>query len=156
MEFFIAPLVVALVLIAIAYPIWRPGAVAHSDPIGPAARTVTLEERKTQIYAAIRELGFDYNTDKLLEDDYREEVARLKKDAVAVVRKLAELRSSPPRGPAALEAEIEEAARSLAPGVTHDETKAEAKSDAFCTQCGEGAGAGDRFCSACGAPLRER
>lgn len=152
MDVVIAILVVSAVATAIGYPLWRPGPQPLPDPVGPAARIVALEEGKARIYAAIRELGFDYRTDKLLEDDYRAEVEHLKADAVGVVRELDELRQHPPRGPEALESEIAEVLGSLDRDELETDTGEE---EIFCTQCGQRVQADDRFCASCGTELRQ-
>ena len=145
-------MVVAVVAAAIAYPLFRPGPQPPPDPVGPAATLAALEERKLQLYAGIRELGFDYRMDKLEEADYDEEVERLKGEAVAVVRQIDELRSDPPRGPEELEAEIAALRGGFADG--GDASPEAGESGAFCTQCGTPAGSEDRFCASCGTKLR--
>lgn len=173
MTVLLAVLVVSVVAVAVAWPLVRPGAEAPPDPVGPAAQLAALEERKRQLYGAIRELGFDLRTDKLEEADYEQEVERVKAEAVDVVRQIDEIKNRPPRGSDELEAEIAalrgqvpdaapanavpaRAASAGAPGATAAQAPAAAGSAAksFCTQCGTPAEAGDRFCSACGAPLR--
>lgn len=165
-----AVMVVTVVTLAIAYPLWKPGPQAPPDPVGPAATLAALEEHKLRLYASIRELGFDYRTDKLVEADYEEEVERVKTEAVAVVREIGELRSQPPRGSTDLEAEIGafreglgSAARDHAPqGSAAPQSSAtpeasetpQASAQGFCTQCGAPAVAEDRFCSSCGNQLR--
>lgn len=164
----LAVMVVAVVTVAVAYPLFKPGPEAPPDPVGPAAELAALQERKLQLYAAIRELGFDYRTDKLEEADYEEEVERIKAEAVEVVRKIDELKSQPPRGPEELEAEIAAFRRNLTdagsatatatdPGIPATEQAAPpapAHDKVFCTQCGTPAQGGDRFCAACGNALR--
>jgi hypothetical protein len=158
MTVLLAALVVSVVAVAVAWPLVRPGPEAPPDPIGPAAQLAALEERKRQLYGAIRELGFDYRTDKLEEADYDEEVERVKAEAIEVVRQIDEIKNNPPRGPEDLEAEIAalRGQAATAPAPAAGATPADAKDDAksFCTQCGTPAAAGDRFCSACGTPLR--
>jgi hypothetical protein len=151
-------MVVAVVAVAIAYPLWKPGPQAPPDPVGPAATLAALEEHKLRLYASIRELGFDYRTDKLEEADYEEEVERIKAEAVAVVREINELRSQPPRGPEDLEAEIGAVRQRLGGNARDPAPQAagtpQASGNVFCTQCGTPAAAEDRFCSSCGNQLR--
>ena len=71
--------------------------MAMSEVESSTATLAALEEHKLRLYAAIRELGFDYRTDKLEEADYEEEVERIKAEAVVVVRQISELRSQAPR-----------------------------------------------------------
>jgi hypothetical protein len=171
MTVLLAVLVVGVAAVAVAYPLWKPGPQAAPDPIGPAARLAGLQERKLQLYAAIRELGFDYRTDKLEEADYEEEVERVKAEAIAVVRQIDEIKRQPPRGSEELEAEIAAfrqqhggqvpaaaaasggPAPAAAAGAGNREV-APAATKVFGTQCGGAAAPGDRFCGACGSPLR--
>ena len=151
----LAVVVLAGVAAIIGYPLLRPGREAPLDPIGPAAQLAALQERKLQIYAAIRELGFDYNTDKLEKADYEEAVDQLKREAVEIVRQIDVLRSQPPRADEALEAEIAAARQALPAAAPASATAPEGRAGAFCTQCGAPAAPGDRFCGACGTPLRQ-
>ena len=166
----LAVMVVAVVAVTIAYPLWKPGPQPPPDPVGSAATLAALEEHKLRLYASIRELGFDYRTDKLEEADYEEEVERIKAEAVAVVREISELRSQAPRGSDELEAEIgafrrglggdarahapEASGASAAPQTPGTVAVPQGSENVFCTQCGNPAAAGDRFCSSCGSQLR--
>jgi len=150
-----AVMVVAVVAIVVAYPLLRPGPQAPADPVGPAAEVAALEERKRQLYASIRELGFDYQTDKLEEADYEEEVERIKAEAARVVRQIEEIKTQPARGSDGLEAEIAALRGGVpVPATADSATPATAGSAAFCTQCGNAASTDDRFCASCGSPLR--
>ena len=156
MDILIAVFVASGVAAVVAYPLFRPGPQPAPDPVGLEAIRAALQERKLQIYAAIRDLGFDYNTDKLEEADYEEEVERLKAEAIGIVRQMDGLESGPARGSDSLEAEIEAARRGLEGGpaaATGPEAPAPGAA-AFCTQCGTPAGSGDRFCASCGHKLR--
>ena len=151
----LAVVVLAGVAAIIGYPLLRPGREAPLDPIGPAAQLAALQERKLQIYAAIRELGFDYNTDKLEKADYEEAVDQLKREAVEIVRQIDVLRSQPPRADEALEAEIAAARQPLPAAAPAFAADPGGRAGAFCTQCGAPAARGDRFCGACGTPLSQ-
>ena len=151
----LAVMVVTIVAVVVGYPLWRPGPQAPPDPIGPAATVAALEDRKLQIYAGIRELGFDYRMDKLEQADYDVEVERLKAEAIGVVRQIDELRRQPPRGPDELEAEIAAFRQQLDdPSTTANDDESKDEAGQFCTQCGTPGGREDRFCAACGNQLR--
>ena len=155
MEILLAVFVASGVAAVVAYPLFRPGPQPAPDPVGPEAVRAALQERKLQIYAAIRDLGFDYNTDKLEEADYEAEVEHLKAEAIGIVRQMDDLESAPVRGSESLEAEIEAARHRLEGGPTAATQDAPTPGDAaFCTQCGTPAGSGDRFCASCGNKLR--
>lgn len=150
MAAFLTLIVLAVVAAAVAYPLWRPRLEPPAEPLGPGARLRELEQRKDAHYAAIRELGFDYRTGKLTREDYEAEVEGLKAEAAEVIRAMEELRTAPPRGPEELESTIAAARRKLAAGIP-----APGETARFCTHCGRRADAADRFCAACGTPLRE-
>lgn len=152
MSMVIIVLVLSATLVAIAWPLVRPELAAMDSDAGPASHMAALEERKLSIYGAIRDVGFDYRTDKLTEEDYQREVATLKAEAVAVLREMETLRSSPPRGTEELEREIERARRGTGIGPGEGLT---ASGTRYCTQCGEPAAVDDRFCAGCGATLRK-
>lgn len=155
MTVLMAVMVVGVVAAVLAYPLFRPAPMSMGGPVGSAAKIAALEERKLQIYAAIREIGFDFRTDKLEQQDYEEEVEGLKSEAVLVMKEIDELRQQQPRGPEALEQEI--ARLRSRPSGDATATAADGSSPAaavFCTQCGTAARAGDRFCSGCGSPMR--
>ena len=143
------------VLAAIAYPFWRPPLFALGGPSGPAAELAALETRKSAIYGAIREVGFDLRTDKITDEDYHSEVERLKNEAVEVIGQIESMRTETPRGSARVESLVEKARQRLGGS---DGTPAgdsgEAGPASFCTQCGRRAGDADRFCAGCGSELK--
>jgi hypothetical protein len=168
MEVLLGILIGGGALLAIGYPIWKPAPWSVGATGGPASQVTLLEERKELTYAAIRELGFDFRTDKLSEDDYQIEMGRLKSEAVAIVRQIDEISSVRPTGSEDLEREIAAVRAQIAPPVqprqmVAEEAPATASSGLqgvpgdgpFCTQCGRQAGSQDRFCAGCGTQLRE-
>ena len=78
MDLLLGLIVGTVVLLSIGYPIWKPAPRVMGSSGGPASELAALEERKESTYAAIRELGFDFHTDKLSEADYQLEIERLK------------------------------------------------------------------------------
>lgn len=150
----LAILVVAVVASVIGYPLWHPSPATPTTPIGPSATLAALEDRKLQIYAGIRELGFDYRMDKLEEADYEGEVERLKAEAVGVVKQIEELRREIPRGSDELEAEIAVVRGKLDDSATASrDTNLRTSATQFCTECGAPVATDDHFCSACGNHL---
>jgi hypothetical protein len=168
MEVFLVVLVLCGVLLVVGYPIWKPAPQQLARVAGPASRVADLEERKESTYAAIRELGFDFRTDKLSEADYHIEIERLKAEAVSIVRQIDEISSVTPTGSEDVEREIAAARIRLAPAMAPPAPVARAAGSVtssreagvpatgpFCTQCGRQAGPEDRFCAGCGTPLRQ-
>lgn len=136
-------LVVATVLAALSYPLWRPPLVAFDEGAGPASRLTLLEDRKQAIYGSIRDAGFDLRTDKMTQADYDQEMETLKAEAVEVMAQIEAMRNDVPRASKSLEAEIS--------GLRADRpAAASTAAPAFCTQCGGSLREQDRFCGACG------
>ena len=155
MTILMAVLVVGVVAAVLAYPLFNPAPMATTEHGGVADELAALEDRKQQIYSAIRDLGLDFHTDKLEEEDYEHEVERLKAQAVGVMKEIDDLQHHSPRGPESLEEEIARAREQRSDaGSDAAGTVASAEAKAFCTQCGGAARSGDRFCSSCGSPLR--
>jgi len=150
MDAVIVAVLLAASVAALLLPLLRPPLVALRSAVGPASRLRNLEERKATLYGAIREVGFDLRTDKITQEDYEVEVARLKTEAVEVVREIETIKSEPPRADEDVERLIA-AARSAVPTPTPP-VAAEADGR-FCTQCGRAAQADDRFCGGCGAEI---
>jgi len=165
MDVLLGLIVGGVVLVAIGYPIWRPAPQLMGSSTGPASDLARLEERKESTYAAIRELGFDFHTDKLSEADYQMEIERLKSEAVGIVHQIEEISGVPPSGSDSVEQEIAAVRRRMEQAIPAPASSAaplpsgtpapDARGAAsFCTQCGRPAGPGDRFCAGCGTPLR--
>ena len=154
------------VAVAILYPLYRPSTEPLDAMTGPLAHRAALEERREVIYAAIRELGFDYRTDKLTTADYEDEIASLKSQAMEIVAAIEKSEAGPAQGPEAIEELIaserllleRDFAEPSATGRHGDRpppTEDGTGKARFCTQCGRRAGHDDRFCAGCGDRLRK-
>jgi hypothetical protein len=126
-----------------------------------------LMQRDT-IYAAIRELDFDYRLGKVSDEDYHPQRERLALQGVAVLKQLDALA---PNGAARIEDDIEAeivrrrkhgrvSARAAEVALSDAEIEAQIRAlrrrpeaGAFCSRCGAASQADDRFCRNCGAAL---
>lgn len=94
-----------------------------------------LQARKEEIYAAIRDIDFDFRMGKLSQEDHAALREQYKTEAIDLMKKL----------------------DTLVPVAGNGSRRAKAAGSApagrFCAQCGEPAPAPDKFCSACGASL---
>lgn len=106
-------------------------------------RRAALLNRRRELYAALRDLDFDYSLDKVALADYSVQRYRLVREATEV---LSELDQFP-----AIDADdtIERAVRAVLAG-----QDAPAPGGAFCPNCGEPFAPADRFCGSCGQPLK--
>lgn len=145
MEVVAVVLVLVGALIPLVLPLIRPPLLALRAAGGPAARLQALDLRKSAIYGAIREVGFDLRTDKVEQGDYDQQIAVLKHEAVEVVAEIEMLKTNPPRASKTVEQDI---------AAVRERSRREAHAASrFCTQCGHAAADDDRFCAKCGTGL---
>lgn len=118
----------------IVYPILK--ARAGSKPEFDSNHHATdLEERKDNIYAAIKEIEFDFQMGKLSEEDFNELRQQYKNDAIQL---------------------LEEMDKAQPGGVkTTDKKSAKSQSASFCWNCGTHLKKKDKFCFDCGTNLAE-
>lgn len=125
-EFIGIVLVIATALF-VGYPLWQKSARAANFKSNHQAED--WQARKEEIYAAIRDIDFDYRMGKLSQEDYNTLREQYKSEAISLMKKI----------------------DALTLGVRPAKGKKAASK--FCHNCGEPAGAGDKFCTACGESL---
>lgn len=125
-EFIGIVLVIATALF-VGYPLWQKSARAANFKSNHQAED--WQARKEEIYAAIRDIDFDYRMGKLSQEDYSTLREQYKGEAINLMKKI----------------------DALALGARPAKGKKAASK--FCHNCGEPAGAGDKFCTACGESL---
>ncbi len=115
-----------------------------------ARRRAELLAERLAIYQALRDLDFEYKTDKVAEDDYKAQRYQLVARGVEVLKQLDAL-DAPDESPAAATAVggLQEAA----PAAGEPVAVAASRAGRYCPRCGASVSPGDRFCGACGAPL---
>jgi len=125
---------------------------------------VELELRRDAIYKAIKDLEFDFESNKISEDDYQQARLKFMQQAAGVLRQIDHYSEDVD---AELDARIDELLAQLqtAEGKFADEAlrqsiRAEIEREAqttptetTCPKCGQPVQPGDGFCSACGASL---
>ncbi len=118
----------------IVYPLLK-ARIGSKQEFDSNHRATDLEERKDNIYAAIKEIEFDFQMGKLSEDDFNDLRQQYKSDAIRLLQ------------------EIDKAQ----PGGTKAAGKKSAKTQSvnFCWKCGAPQKKEDRFCSDCGTNLTE-
>lgn|SRR5574341_1015350 len=155
----------AAVLFVVAYivqPFFSERRAAGASSAGRSAAALLRQQadllnRRNELYAALRELDFDYQTGKVAEDDYGQQRYGLVAQGVELLQQLDGL---PPlvAGPEA--DPVEAAIRAVRSGQTVPvgvaavgEVAARGEAAGFCPQCGSRVFEGDRFCGSCGAAL---
>ncbi len=107
-------------------------------------RRSELRAAHEQVLSILQELDLDYAMGKLAEEDYRAQRAHLLARGAEILRQLDAL-SSPGQQGKAPRGDVEARIEAL---VAQRRGRA-----VFCPQCGVKLVPGDRFCSACGAPV---
>jgi predicted RNA-binding Zn-ribbon protein involved in translation (DUF1610 family) len=143
----------------IAYPLfasrWQQRSLQESPK---AEHRANLEREKQAVYAAIKDLDFEYKTGKLSDEDYAALRESYRARALNILKQINEAEegdtgdAAPAEVPPAVERPAEtEAAETAASTDTAVETEVDAL---HCTQCGEANARGSKFCRACGTPLQ--
>ena len=115
-----------------------------------------LLREKEAVYAAIKDLDFEYKTGKLSDEDYAALRESYRVRALNILKRINE----PEEEAAGLDAEAETAPaaesgtapQGVPPGSTEAAVR-EARQVLSCAQCGEANPRGSKFCSVCGTPL---
>ncbi len=116
-------------------------------------RGKALQQRKEEVYAAIKEMEFDYGMGKVSEEDYQELRSQYKVRALEIMKELDTL----DRGEdvdAAIEKEVQQLrVKGKAKGESIDEEE-DVEEINFCPQCGRKIDPENNFCTGCGMRLR--
>lgn len=158
MTVFVALLLTVLAFAFIAYPLLR----QRLRSVG-AVEDEQLEElhsRRDTTYSMLKELEFDKESGILSEEDYQDLETRYKGKAISILRGIDDLGKG-----SGVDDEIENQVQKLRRGKSSqvdEELEKEVLGlrrgkgkGRFCPQCGVGCQKDDRFCSRCGARLRQ-
>jgi hypothetical protein len=99
MVYLIAGLLTLLALAVVSWPFFKPPETVPAEPASADARDLLVQ--KETLYAAIKELDFDYESGKLAIEDYQQARRGYELQAVDVLReidRLAEPRTDPRAG----------------------------------------------------------
>ena len=96
-------------------------------------RAGDLVERKETIYAAIKDIEFDYQMGKLSEEDFKELRQQYKDEAIGLLKKIDKIQGKKVKA--------------------KHHKKADARSIKYCWICGTPVTKGDKFCINCGTTL---
>jgi len=87
----LAAILTVVCVVAVALPFLRehrPADDVIEEPSAVAARQLDLAERRDRALAALKELEFDHRTGKISDEDYRELVGPLRREAAEALRDL--------------------------------------------------------------------
>lgn len=171
----IALLLAAAAVIAVVWPLLRPG---PAPVMVDDDRLAELLGRKDAVMMAIKDLEFDYRVGKLSDEDYQLYDQRLRRQAVGLLQQIEQVAPESARFDASLEAEIAQrrqvhepaapapaavpvtvvtiavaAPSPSAPAASLSSADGESTLPRFCTTCGNRLAAHHKFCAQCGAPV---
>jgi hypothetical protein len=78
----------AAAIVLVAWPFIREPVTADDALAQPDEELLELREERDRALAALKELEFDHRTGKLSDEDYRQTVGPLRRDAAAALRAL--------------------------------------------------------------------
>jgi cytochrome c-type biogenesis protein CcmH/NrfG len=137
LTFFILSIAVSLFVV---YPIVQTKrGVGFKDSSNHRARD--LEDRKEAIYAAIKDIEFDYQMGKLSEEDFKELRQQYKDEAVGLLQKIDQIQKT------RFKSKKIHAAKK-------QQIKSDSKEIKFCWICGTAVTKSDKFCINCGNKLK--
>ena len=106
-----------------------------------------LQAERDKILTMIREIEMDHAMGKIRPEDFQMQRAALVARGSSVLREMDAQAVAPAAEPA--EGELDAA---IEAAIAARRSKPPAGTAGFCTRCGQGLQAGDRFCARCGAP----
>jgi len=143
--------VILLILVVVGYwifhPLLRPKPIEGLSPRRREDREKALQQRKEDVYAAIKEMDFDFEMGKISEEDYRELKSQYKAKALEILKELGTV-----DGGEDIDAAIEREVQKL-----REKKRKNGKEPAwqinFCSQCGREVAPDNNFCQGCGMRL---
>ncbi|NIM50927.1 MAG: hypothetical protein GTN78_24325 [Gemmatimonadales bacterium] len=145
----------------VAYPFFRTPALPPAGPRAAVTRRSRVLKEKDAVYAAIKDLDFEYQTGKLSEEDYLELRRGYRARALTLLRELDEVQDEPAVTDVA-DGSQGSVDQPRCPKCAH----VNPRMSHFCELCGIALGAGpacancravygpsDQFCGVCGSPL---
>jgi len=140
----VAAALVGLSLLWLVFePVFTTAGARPADAIDMDALEDLEDTRSGVALAALKEIEFDRETGKLSDNDYEFLKQKYTVEALAAMR--AEENATPEDLEARVEAQVSARVATL---------RSDGGTEAVCGACGTMAGAGARFCPACGKPLR--
>ena len=92
----VVAVIVATVVVAVAWPFLSPERGAPEQALSPRDRSrLEMMERRDAAYAGLRDLEQDHRTGKVSDEDYQSERRRLRAEAAGALRGLDTLDSEP-------------------------------------------------------------
>ncbi|MEA1978405.1 MAG: zinc ribbon domain-containing protein [Chloroflexota bacterium] len=109
-----------------------------------------LQAGRDRVLSNLQELEMDFNTGKILEEDYQEQRQALMKEGAGILRRIDVLKAGGDVSTSGDEIDDE-----IEAAIAQIRNEKEDGSSGFCPSCGSEVKAGDLFCIRCGNTLSE-
>jgi hypothetical protein len=143
--------VILLILVVVGYwifhPLFRPKPIEGLSPHRREDREKALRQRKEDVYAAIKEMDFDFEMGKMSEEDYRELKSQYKAKALEILKELDTVDGGEDID-AAIERDVQRLREKKRKG-----GKETVRQINFCPHCGRKVAPKNNFCQGCGMKL---
>ncbi len=143
--------VILLILVIVGYwifhPLFRPKPIESLSPYRREDRGKALRQRKEDVYAAIKEMDFDFEMEKVSEDDYQELKSQYKAKALEILKELDTVDGGEDID-AAIERDVHRLRKKKRKG-----GKETGRQINFCPHCGRKVAPKNNFCQGCGMKL---
>ncbi len=143
--------VILLILVIVGYwifhPLFRPKPIEGLSPQKREDKGKALQQRKEDVYAAIKEMDFDFEMGKISEEDYRELKSQYKAKALEILKELDTVDGGEDID-AAIERDVHRLRKKKRKG-----GKETVRQINFCPHCGKKVAPKNNFCQGCGMRL---
>lgn len=109
-----------------------------------------LQAGRDRVLSSLQELEMDFNTGKILEEDYQDQRQALMKEGAGILRRIDVLKAGGDVSPKGDEIDDE-----IEAAIAQIRSEKEDGNGGFCPSCGSEVKAGDLFCIRCGNTLYE-
>lgn len=148
MVYFVTGLIFIAVAGYVLYPLLRRPSRTEQLEAKLNGAVGSLQEQRDAIYAALKELDFDFQTGKLSSEDYESLRHQYRQRAVAILQQIDDVQK---RGAVDYELEAEIQIARARRARQRKQQGARPSLSWTCAECGRTMTAADNFCSGCGA-----
>lgn len=136
----------------ILHPLLKPKGIESLSLQGKEEREMALQQRKEEMYGAIKEMEFDFEMGKISEEDYQELRSQYKVRALEIMKEL-DTRDEGDDIDREIEREVEQLRGKEGPEGERDDGKETDWEINFCPKCGRKVTPDNNFCHGCGVRL---
>jgi uncharacterized membrane protein YvbJ len=148
--------IILCILVVVGYLIFQPLLRGRdTESLSSQSRDIKgkeLEKKKEDVYAAIKEMDFDFGMGKISEEDYQELKSQYKAKAIEILKE-ADTAVKEDDTDAEIEKEVQRLRKEKAPEAKKGDKKETGVQINFCPHCGTKVAEDHKFCRGCGKSL---